>query len=164
MQRSQSSTGTSKAGRKLNMDSFEWTDEAITKFDENTAAEESKGASPGAKVSDGEKGGSALPTEPEDMDLTIARVQKRKKEEAVRKAKRDALPKPPARAETILSTFVLDAESGSGAEDMARALNTYFTQYMNAEQNQGLLNPTAASKYPLHFYDSFCLKRGRRHM
>jgi len=46
MQRSQSSGSRKALRRKLNMDSFEWTDEAITKFDENSAAEESKGASP----------------------------------------------------------------------------------------------------------------------
>ena len=37
---------------------------------------------------DSERGSSSLPTEPEDMDRTIARVQQRKREEAARQARR----------------------------------------------------------------------------
>ena len=80
MNKSQYSTGGRKTlRRKLNVESFEWTDEAISRFDSTGAAEESKGSPQEKGDGDGERSSSSLPTEPEDMDRTIARVQQRKK-------------------------------------------------------------------------------------
>ena len=117
---SQSRSGGRKAiRRKLNVESFEWTDEAISRFDSTEAAEESKGSPQEKGGGDTEKGSSSLPTEPEDMDRTIARVQQRKKEEAARQARRDARPTEAPRAETLLSTFTMDTEAGVGADELA---------------------------------------------
>ena len=152
---SQSRTGGRKAiRRKLNVESFEWTDEAISRFDSTEAAEESKGSPQEKGGGDTEKGSSSLPTEPEDMDRTIARVQQRKKEEAARQARRDARPTEAPRAETLLSTFTMDTETGVGADELAATLNEYFAGFLSSADGGIMLQPAVVEKYPLYFYDS----------
>ena len=114
--------------RKLKSEEFEWTDDAIMKF-ENAAEEESKGNN--ASKDNEEDGVPVVSAEPEDMDVKIARVQRRKRAEEDRIRRQELLPKPPAKMDSNLDQFVPVSGDDSNAEKLAAALNTFFVHYQS---------------------------------
>ena len=135
--------------RKLKSEEFEWTDDAIMKF-ENAAEEESKGNN--ASKDNEEDGVPVVSAEPEDMDVKIARVQRRKRAEEDRIRRQELLPKPPAKMDSNLDQFVPVSGDDSNAEKLAAALNTFFDNYLERNGAAALVESSVA-RYPFYFFD-----------
>jgi len=134
--------------RKLRSDEFDWSDEAILKFESNAEEETKNNAS--VELNE-ENGVPIVSAEPEDMDVMIARMQRRKKAEAERKKRVALMHKAPAKPVTILSTFTPADDDITTAEKLASSLNSFFDEYM--QQNLDLCD-FHVSNFPLHFFDN----------
>ena len=107
-----SNGGGKKQRRKLDISTFEWTDDAISKFEIDHEIQ-SKGSNALFKEIDGVP---QIAEQPEDMDHKIARVQYRKKEEEERQVKIEAIKAAlPMKTETVLSGFVPNLEDGTAS-------------------------------------------------
>ena len=157
--------GKRKAPRKLQMDSFEWTDDAILKFENqnSSASEESKAGSANKNTGkDVEKDGVPVTSDdPIPMEVTIARVQRRKMLEAERLSRLASLPKPPPQQATVLSEFVApeEGEEVSAGEALSTALNSYFDKYL--EKNADMVEASVAT-FPLYYFDDSVFDEGSK--
>jgi hypothetical protein len=134
--------------RKLKPEEFEWTDAAILSF-ENKAEEESKGNSKDSLNED--NGVPIVSVDPEDMDVMIARIQRRKRAEAQRKKRLASQPKAAPQPPTVLSEFTsVDGEENT-AERLAASLNAFFGGFLKA--NAHLVDDSVV-RFPLHYFDS----------
>jgi dynein heavy chain, axonemal len=148
------SASTKKTRRKIDYDNFEWTDDAISKF-EYDSEQASKGSSALFKEVDGVP----VVNKDEDMDHKIARVQYRKKEEALRLERIASMPIGEAKEETVLSTFKANVEEGTASDILAQSLNNHFDSFFSQEQNGELLD-NSIIKFPLHLFDSSTFDEG----
>ena len=136
---------------KRRLDPAEWTDEAIDKFSSDNAAgyREAKSLSSQSVDSNDKSGGSSSGGKPvEDMDAKIARVNARKREEESRKMRKKMIDANCARPASNLTGFKAKTSAA-----LAEALDVFFDNFLDADDNMGLVSSTE-SIFPLFMFDS----------